>query len=478
MPLELCSAGDWQSTCALDLQEVYKPKSPSQEAGLVGYPNGLMPQPAQIFAAGPQSPMYFGTFAVGRFNDGNAWIIDQSAEQARLSGIAIQLNAWNSNIDFGGSCYAEADQRHACDWYNKGRNSQSLVERRLYYDQARWGYSPSVLSWEFVNEYPASELTSFWNGATVNGTYIPGIVSWLRSYNDTTDPNSNPHLITGSCSSTLPNPLCDLVDQVESHWYVFNGVQPAYNQLNWLCVAGQPCLRSEYGVSGCIPIDPNSWVVHKGVWAALAANFSGAWYWCTEQALNNSSNTAPNPAIPSYPNNSASWDPFTGSQSGNPYTVFNGISTFDQQWPAVGSDDPHGLNSYTWQKLVMSGANVKGPNPSKPGLSSEGMIGTSVVDGALNAVVWLVNNNSTGADPSSQGNSYPVVPAGSVKIAPCSSCTGFSPGASYNVQMWDTVTGTVLSNLSATVKASSSGTITVQVPAIATDIVITVTPAA
>ena len=477
MPLELCSAGNWSYTCAQDLQEVYRAKSPSGEAGLVGYANGVMPSPAEVFASGLQNPEYFGTFAVGRYNEANAWIIDQTVEQARLAGIAMQVNAWNTNIDLGGSCYALADK--SCRWYNHGRNNQSLVERRLYYDEARWGYSTSISAWELVNEYPASQLTPFWNGATisVNGvpTYIPGVVSWLRGYNDATNQNSNPHLVTSSCSATLPNPLCDLVDQVESHWYVTNGVQAAYDQLNWACVVGQPCLRSEYGLANCDPADPNSWVVHKGVWAALAANYSGAWYWCTEQALNNSSNTPPNPAIPTYSNNIATWDPIMNSQNGNPYIVFNGISTFDQSWPGSGPDDPDGLDSYVWQKLHISGANVTGPNPSTPGLAAEGMIGTSVADGALNAIVWLVNNDSTGADPSSPGNAYPVVPAGTVKVAPCSSCTGFTAGQSYKVQMWDTVTGTVIATLSTTVTASSSGAVTLQVPAIATDMAITIT---
>ena len=98
-------------------------------------------------------------------------------------GSLLQADAWNTNIDLGGSCYAMADLRKACAWYNHGRNDQSLVERRLYYDEARWGYSTSILAWELVNEYPASKLTPFWNGATVdvNGVpNIPGVVSWLR----------------------------------------------------------------------------------------------------------------------------------------------------------------------------------------------------------------------------------------------------------------------------------------------------------
>ena len=281
--------------------------------------------------------------------------------------MVIQINAWNTNLDYGGSCYALADILNHCAWYNHRENDQALVERRLYYDYARWGYSPSVLSWEYINEYPGDHLTPFWVGkdVTVAGStqFVPGVTAWLRAYNDPASSASNPHLITTSCSSTLPSPLCDPVDQVESHWYAFQGVAKAYDQDSWLCIAGEPCLRSEYGISEDKPPDPNNWVTHKGAWAALAANYSGTWFWFTEQQLNNSSNTPADPGIRSLSNYRASFDPWTGVQSDNPYTSFTGAATFASSWPAYGSADPHGLDSYAWKQAKVTGPMRDWPSP-------------------------------------------------------------------------------------------------------------------
>ncbi len=172
----------------------------------------------------------------------------------------------------------------------------------------------------------------------------------------------------------------------------------------------------------------------------------------------------------------ASWDPWTGSQSPNPYTVFRGITTFDQSWPGVGPGSPHGLDSYAWMKAGVTGPQVTGPNPDRPGLAAEGMIGRSAVDGGLSAIVWLVNNDSTGGNPASPTDGYPVVPASSVTVSACSSCRGFVPGQTYEVHMWDTVTGTAIPGLSSVVEASPQGAVTLDVPAIATDIAVTITP--
>jgi hypothetical protein len=490
LPLELCPAGDWTISCAPDLQEEYTSRGsvPTHIKGLVGYPNGLMPPTSAVFKKGNSTPAYFGTFAIGRYNDANAWIVDQIVAQALQDGIALQFSAWNTNVDFGDSCYALTGIEEACRPYYGGKIDQDLVERRLYYDQARWGYSTSVLAWEYVNEYPTVHLTSFWTGATVNvngvPTYVPGVTAWLEgSYNDQDSPNSNAHLITTSCTKSLPgDPICVGPEEVEYHIYSASGIEGAYDLISqgtWKCIAGEPCLRSEYGVAGNAIPDPNNWVTHKGLWGALAANYSGTWFWWTEQSLNNPANTPHNPGLRGLPNNfKASWDPWTDSQNANPYSTFSGIATFDQKWPGDGTDSPDGLDSYLWSNAKVSGPKVTGPSPKKPGLSGEAMIGKSVTDGALNALVWIVNNDSNGGNPSSRTDGYPVVPASTVTVsAACSSCAQFVASATYDVQMWNTVTGTTLSDLSSTVTASKSGSIELQIPSIATDIAVTITPA-
>jgi hypothetical protein len=490
LPLELCPAGDWTTSCAPDLQEVYtsKPGVTTHIKGLIGYPNGVMPPNSAVFKSGNRTPAYFGNFAVGRYNDANAWIVDQIVAQALKDGIALQFSAWNTNVDFGDSCYALADVEHACESYYGGQNDQDLVERRLYYDEARWGYSASVLAWEYVNEYPTVHLTSFWTGATVNmngtPTYVPGVTAWFEAaYNDQQSPNSNAHLITTSCTKSLPgNPICVGPEEVEYHIYSASGIEGSYNRLSqgtWKCIAGEPCIRSEYGIAGDVLPDPNNWVTHKGLWGALAANYSGTWFWWTEQTLNNPGNTPPNPGLRGLPNDfEASWNPWTDTQNSNPYSTFSGIATFDQSWPGDGANSPDGLDSYLWSNANISGPQVTGPDPKNPGLSGEAMIGTSVTDGALNALVWIVNNDSNGGNPASTSDGYPVVPASKVTVsATCSSCARFVAGATYDVQMWDTVTGTAISSLSSTVTASKNGSVVLQIPAIATDIAVTITPA-
>ena len=179
MPLELCSAGKWQSTCAQDLQEVYKAKTPTQEAGLVGYANGVMPSTAEVFASGTRRSRCSGPAVADttKPTPGRR----PGCRQARLAGIAMQADAWNTGYS---TLEGRVTPWRMCERRASGTtrvaNGQSLVERRLYYDEARWGYSPSVQAWELVTR-PASKLTSFWNGATVNvngvPTYVAGVVS-------------------------------------------------------------------------------------------------------------------------------------------------------------------------------------------------------------------------------------------------------------------------------------------------------------
>ena len=517
LPLELCPAGNWTSTCASDLQETtVSPKAASanktkkstkkhkksrrtitttakvsessakKTKGLVGYPNGVMPLPSEVFT-GSATPAYFGTFAIGRYNDANAWIVDQIVEQARLDGIALQLNAWNSNLDYGGSCYAGASVMSACKTYGS-RADQDLIERRLYYDQARWGYSPSVLSWEYINEYPGANLPQLWTGATVNdggsSKRIPGITSWLESYNNSASPNADSHLITSSCTTGLRHATsCDPVDQVEEHLYASStpsatAIQSAFLKIDSQCLAQRPCVISEYGMSTNRPADPYTWSSHKGLWLGLASNYSGAWYWWTKEALNTPVNTRVySPALPALnlASNQAPWNQFASSADPDPYTVLGGISTFLGQWPGTGSSSPHGLDSYSWNAIVATGTRVAADASTTGGLAVDGMVGKSVTDGSINSLIWLVNASSNGGDPSGT-DGYPVIPASSVTVSSASSTfAGFAPHAQYLVRWWNTDTGDVVPGLSAVVVAGADGSVTLQVPSVSTDVAATIT---
>jgi hypothetical protein len=477
LPLELCPAGNWTSSCASDLQETYKANSTSRLAGLVGYPHGVMPPPSEVFVPGSRTPNYFGTFAIGRYNDANAWIIDQVVKQASVDGLSLQLTSWNMNQDYGSGCYALADVApKLCASYH-GRDNQTLVESRLYYDEARWGYSSSVLSWELFNEYGRNKLTPFWTGKATSGSSrtFPGVISWLASYNNSALANQDSHILTSSCAASRKP--CDPIDQVEIHYYASSkpkatALQASFLKLGETCVSGRPCILAEYGTSGDAPADPYTWVAHKGLWLALASNYSGAWYWYTEENLNNASNTPANSALERpFVSYQGPWDGSTSASNPNPYSVYRGITTFLKSWPSAGTNDV-GLDSYAWTPTVVTGPVVSGTKPAVPGLATTGMVGTS--SSGVTAFVWLVNNASNGGNPTASG--YPVVPASSVTVSTCSSCTHFKPGAEYRVQWWDTDTGTVLTGLTTETTASPSGAVSLHTPAITTDIAVTITP--
>jgi hypothetical protein len=208
------------------------------------------------------------------------------------------------------------------------------------------------------------------------------------------------------------------------------------------------------------------------LWLALASNYSGAWFWYTEENLNNASNTPANSALERpFVSFQGPWDGSTSVSNPNPYSVYRGITTFLKSWPGTGSNDQLGLDSYAWTPTTVTGPVVSGTKPATPGLATAGMIGTS--SSGVTAFVWLVNNASNGGNPTAGG--YPVVPANSVTVSTCSSCAHFKPGAEYRVQWWDTDTGTLLTGLTTETTASPSGAVSLHTPTITTDIAVTIT---
>ncbi len=85
LPLELCPVGEWTAACGAGLQENYRSKSPSHQSGLIGYPEGVIPPASAVFAD-PSHPLYFGTFAVGRYNDANAGLSTKPSSRHSRAG--------------------------------------------------------------------------------------------------------------------------------------------------------------------------------------------------------------------------------------------------------------------------------------------------------------------------------------------------------------------------------------------------------
>ena len=198
----------------------------------------------------PGYPRGVPDFIIGRYYEPNAWIADQLISLAAHDGIALQVTTWNADVLPWGDVYA------------KDKN-QALVERRLRYEVARWGYSPAVLSWELFNEsgiQPAKD--PFW----VNET------SWLRSI------DVNTHIITNSNTG---------IDTNEKHDYV--GRTGNFTHLTTFPTGRKPHSVSEYGPDAFyqLPLgyDPQGLKAREGLWASLMGQRAAAWYWWLQEQI-------------------------------------------------------------------------------------------------------------------------------------------------------------------------------------------------
>ncbi len=196
--------------------------------GMPGYPHGVP------------------DFALGRYNDVNAWIADQVIDLAAKDGMALQVTAWNADQLPWGSQYADS-------------GNATLVQRRLRYEVARWGYSPSVLSWEMFNELGSKKA--------MNSPFWEHQISYLRSI------DINHHVVTNSYEG---------IDTVESHVYI--AATGSFKALTKIPAhAIKPHNVSEYGQNSFYnepaDYDPTGSIAHDGEWSALIGERSGAWYW-------------------------------------------------------------------------------------------------------------------------------------------------------------------------------------------------------
>lgn len=253
----------------------------SSYTGIPGYPHGVP------------------DFGIGRYYAANAWIADQLISLAEEDGISLQVTTWNADLLSWGDSYASLKTR-------------VLIERRLRYEVARWGYSPAVLSWELFNESSIRPTKDqFWIAET----------SWLRSI------DVNAHIITNSHTG---------IDTIERHDYVSRTGN--FTHLATFPAGRRPHSVSEYGpdVLYQLPVgyDPLGFAAREGLWASLMGQRSAAWYWWLQEQL------APD-------------DLFAN--------VFHGISAY------TAGEDPGKL---TWTAAKFT--QVSGPG----GLSSYGMVGS------------------------------------------------------------------------------------------------------
>ena len=216
--------------------------------------------PLELPATGPGVPDYpngVPGFAIGRYHQGNGAILDQLFALAERRGIALQLTSWNANpSSFGDDDYAFA-------------SNEDLVKRRLAYTVARWGYSPSLLAYEYWNEIDtAITKQPFW----------ADIRTWHREL------DTNRHVITNShfLGSIRIDPI-HAFDTDDVHAYSF--IDADLFRVGEFSRAGKPTVLSEYGSRrySTLPLesDPTGVKAREGLWLAMVSHKSGAMYWWT-----------------------------------------------------------------------------------------------------------------------------------------------------------------------------------------------------
>jgi hypothetical protein len=163
-------------------------------------------------------------------------------------------------------------------------NSQAraLTKRKLYYILARWGYSPSIMSYELFNEVEGTDAAKgkMWEDIAL---WHREMALFLREH------DGYRHLLT---TSSLPgiaqdSPVWETVDYVQSHAYpsdVLTALGPS--DMVKGKKADKPIFTGEFGPSGLK--DPDGIYLHGGLWASMMRGDGGAaQYWDWENVEKN-----------------------------------------------------------------------------------------------------------------------------------------------------------------------------------------------
>ena len=105
----LASAGANSGRLRLDSRFIPLELDPAYD-GIPGYPHGVP------------------DFAIGRYNDANAWIADQIVSLAAQDGLALQLTTWNADQIPWGSEYADAHEASLVHRRPRGRGGSLGIQ--------------------------------------------------------------------------------------------------------------------------------------------------------------------------------------------------------------------------------------------------------------------------------------------------------------------------------------------------------------
>ena len=337
------------------------------------------------------------------------------------------------------------------NYYGSGRTlsgSRFLHQAWWRYLQARWGYSKNIHSWELLNEGdPAS--TDHFSLADELGIYMNcrvfGIAVPYQDGANCSNNHPNGHMVSTSFWHSFPatqfwsNAKYPNIDFADVHAYISTGYAPLGDKLRmesdsayyhtWYSAdiggwkIGKPVIRGEAGMDLHTSQDENNlgvqndtagiWL-HNYLWASLHPGGLMESYWWTNSHIYNSSKGFDN------------------------RPQFKYFSRFISTIP---------LNNGNYKDIAAvvgnSALEVIGQRDSASG----------------NAHFWVRNKDYNWKN--AVGNVSITPQSGSVTVA------GFSPGKQYNIEEWDTYTGTV-KRINST-NADNSGSIAVPVASLAKD---------
>ncbi|SDL61446.1 Por secretion system C-terminal sorting domain-containing protein [Catalinimonas alkaloidigena] len=217
----------WQ---ALEINETPLPETIS------GFPNGVP------------------GFKEGAYHPLMSFIIDQLVEHAAANQVAVMITSWNMNN--------KVQCRDYCTYVQSSHRNPDLIRRRLYYQVARWGYSPTLFAWEYFNETTAGR------GVNIKEHFWQDVTAWLRQI----DIRSNYRLITNTNEATI--------DMNNSHIYR----SPRQHFLDLAEFESQdqkPSAITEggYGSNAQSKNDTEGLVPHELLWGQLMGHRSGYLVW-------------------------------------------------------------------------------------------------------------------------------------------------------------------------------------------------------
>ncbi|NKB69711.1 MAG: DUF5060 domain-containing protein [Candidatus Latescibacteria bacterium] len=221
-----------------------------------------------------------------------AWQLDWLIEHAGAQGIYIQLVLHNHgqvssrvNPQWADNPYNTANGGPAArpgDFFTDTRARQ-LVERRLRYIVARWGYATSVMAWELFNEVDWTDNYDDRQG---------DIAQWhadMGRFLKRVDPNG--HLVTTSLGRSQPNAAVwdkAAIDITQVHYYDLDA-DPQQRQWeltgDFRAAQVKPVMLGEFCFQDPEQArlqDPTGIYLHNTLWASAFSGALGAaaiWWW-------------------------------------------------------------------------------------------------------------------------------------------------------------------------------------------------------